>query len=476
MSGFVGDFSPREGETDSASPLSASQSHVEILAEEDAMSGPSAHKKPNLTDDQRLAAYHMMLEMQIPEKPGKLKRGALKLVAEKFKVTSDTISAIWKRGQQSIAEGKIVADCSSKIQLKSGRKKLPFNSDALKDIPFHKRQNQRSLALQLNMSKTRVQRLLREQQIKAHSNAIKPLLTDANKQARVEYCLSFLNDQGQYDDMMDLIHIDEKWFYITRTNQRYYLAPDEEPPHRTCKSKRFITKVMFMAAVARPRWDTHGNALFDGKIGIFPFVYQKKAQRSSRNREAGTLETKPIECINKEETRKLLIEKVLPAIREKWPKSWRGKDGRNVIKIQQDNARPHLSSDDEILAAEMKKDGLAIELVNQPPNSPDLNVLDLGWFRSIQSLQHQQDVQRNEDDLLKAVQDAFTMLPSKKLNNIFLTLQQCMTEIMKCDGSNNYKIPHMQKDAIIRRGELPDTLKCDIDVVEKAKSFIQCSQ
>ncbi|ETW01006.1 hypothetical protein H310_06642 [Aphanomyces invadans] len=46
-----------------------------------------------------------------------------------------------------------------------------------------------------------------------------------------------------FDDMMQSVHIDEKWFYATRVKRSYYLAPGVEPPHRTCKSKRFITKL-----------------------------------------------------------------------------------------------------------------------------------------------------------------------------------------------------------------------------------------
>ena len=31
---------------------------------------------------------------------------------------------------------------------------------------------------------------------------------------------------------------------------------------------------MFLAAVARPRYDEEGNCYFDGKLGIWPFVRQ----------------------------------------------------------------------------------------------------------------------------------------------------------------------------------------------------------
>ena len=95
-----------------------------------------------------------------------------------------------------------------------------------------------------------------------------------------------------FNEMMDVVHVDEKWFYMTQKTRRHYLAPDEEEPHRTTKWKRYSTKVMFLAAVARPRWDTIRNQPFDGKLGIGPFISIKEARRNSRNRPAGTPVTK----------------------------------------------------------------------------------------------------------------------------------------------------------------------------------------
>ncbi|XP_024627974.1 uncharacterized protein [Medicago truncatula] len=184
--------------------------------------------------------------------------------------------------------------------------------------------------------------------------------------------------------MHNIVHIDEKWFYITKKSMHYYLLPDEEEPLRTCKSKNFIAKVMFLVAVARPRFDAEGNEVFSGKIGVFPFVTQEPAKRNSVNRAAGTLETKPITSVTKEVSRTFLIEKVLPAIREKWPEDC----VRDPIFIQQDNARTHIDHNDAEFCEAAKLGGFDIRLMCQPPNSPDLNVLDLGFFSAIQSLQY----------------------------------------------------------------------------------------
>ena len=166
----------------------------------------------------------------------------------------------------------------------------------------------------------------------------------------------------------------------------------------------------------------------------------------------------------------MLINNVLPAVRERFPRGWHGKR-TNTIKIQQDNARPHVSSDDPYVEAELSKDGRVIELVSQPPNSPDMNVLDLGFFRAIQSLQHQVH-QKGTNDLISATISAFQDLHWQKLTNIFLTWQGCMIECMKCGGGNRYKIPHMAKAVLLRHDVLPTSLSCPEEVCLGAEALL----
>jgi hypothetical protein len=90
-----------------------------------------------------------------------------------------------------------------------------------------------------------------------------------------------------FDAVYDTVHIDEKWFCIFEVSSRYILAEDEDPPHLTCHNKRFITKVMFLAAVARLRYDYANLEGFDGKIGIFPLVTKHEAMRTTKTRRTG---------------------------------------------------------------------------------------------------------------------------------------------------------------------------------------------
>ncbi|KAL6565627.1 hypothetical protein OROHE_004682 [Orobanche hederae] len=123
------------------------------------------------------------------------------------------------------------------------------------------------------------------------------------------------------------------------------------------------------------------SLLFDGKIGTL--TEQVAAKRASKNRAAGTVETKPIQLVTKDVIRDCLINQILPDIREKWPST-----ASKHIYIKQNNAKPHINDSDPLFREAASKEGFQFTLIQQPPNLPDTNVNDLGWFRSFRSLQH----------------------------------------------------------------------------------------
>ncbi|XP_074377622.1 uncharacterized protein LOC141719139 [Apium graveolens] len=202
---------------------------------------------------------------------------------------------------------------------------------------------------------------------------------------------------------------------------------DEEEPHRVCKNKNFVDKVMFLAAVVRSRFDSEGNVKFSGKIGIYSFITKEPAKRNSINRAAGTMETKA---------------------------------------MTSDNTRTHVDPKDPEFYEAARKDGFDICLMCQPAKSPDLNVLDLGFFNAIQSLRYKV-APKTIDELVGAVEEAYEAFSPKLSNKIFLTLQSCMLEIMKTQGSNRYKIPHMNKGRLEKDDNLPRQLTCDVKLIEE---------
>jgi hypothetical protein len=60
--------------------------------------------------------------------------------------------------------------------------------------------------------------------------------------------------------------------------------------------------------------------------------------------------------------------------------------GWNPIFIQQDNEKTHVLPNDHEFLEATAIGGWNINLVCQPLNSPDINILDLGLFAALQSL------------------------------------------------------------------------------------------
>ena len=321
----------------------------------------------------------------------------------------------------------------------------------MKEIPLNQKRTLRDLSAALGMPLTTIHRMKsgHDRVIMPCTSALKPALTDIHKVARVLYSVSKLNPVDlHYHDFYNYVHVDEKWFFVSEKELRLYIATDETVPDRTCQNKDHIMKVMFLTAVARPRFNEDGICTFDGKIGMFPFVDYIPAQRTSVNRPRGAIVTSPF-SVTKNKYREFMVTKVIPAIKNKWPDR-----NRNII-IQQDGAPAHIESNDaEFLAAATT--GLwNISLELQPPKSPDVNVLDLSFFRALQAAQWRRAPAYTIDGLIQQVNEAFAAFNPRKIDFGFITLQCCMDDILTANGNNDYKIRHIGKEALLRQGQLP---------------------
>ncbi|GAA0149654.1 hypothetical protein LIER_08780 [Lithospermum erythrorhizon] len=206
---------------------------------------------------------------------------------------------------------------------------------------------------------------------------------------------------------------------------------------------------------------------FQVRLGYFLFVKTVLAQRRSRNRDVGTLEMKPITSVTRKIICVCLIEEVIPAITNVWPQENRNE----IIYIQQDNARTHFEPSDVEFQMATSRSCLNLQLICQPPNSLDLNILELGFFSAIQSLQYKES-SRTVEELVYAIVKSFNKYPSQKVNHVWLTLQLCMHETMKIGGSNRYKIPHIKKLQLERDGQLPIQVSCDLQVLQNVMEFL----
>jgi hypothetical protein len=75
-------------------------------------------------------------------------------------------------------------------------------------------------------------------------------------------------------------------------------------------------------------------------------------------------------------------------------------------------------------------------------------------------------------DILLYMYQAFQDYEVGKANQIFLTLQACMKEVMKIRGSNKYDTPHIRKEMLERQGRLPLPLGCEVSLVHEVMAQI----
>ncbi|KAF0702476.1 hypothetical protein AaE_015898 [Aphanomyces astaci] len=328
----------------------------------------------------------------------------------------------------------------------------------VEEVHVDQRSTLRDVAAGSGLTMGTLSRHLKNGTFERRSTRIKPLLSDLALAYTVR--LADAGEAGplevEFDNLWDVVHLDEKWFNADKDRRKVYLVPGEKPPRRAWKSKRFVPKVMFLAAVARPRYDEVGGVFFNGKIGMWPFVRFVPAIRNSRNRPAGTMVTSLVN-VDGVVYRDYVLNKVIPAIKASFPSA-----NKRVV-LQHDNATPHGAITDSELAA-VSTDGWTFVMRRQPPNSPDLNVLDLGFFASIQSLQYKK-MSRSIDDVVRNTMEAFDELNHEKLDNVFLTFQAVMRLILEHSGCNGYALPHLKKESLRRGGLLMSNVSCPVSLL-----------
>ena len=147
--------------------------------------------------------------------------------------------------------------------------------------------------------------------------------------------------------------------------------------------------------------------------------------------------------MTKEVYHELLISKLLLAIVEKWPRMDRLS---RKIWIHQDGTKSYISADDNEFKEALNAQEINAELYTQAANSPDVNLLDLGFFQAIQSFND--TAPKNEEELIQSVHDAYTNYPTNQLNHTWLTLHSVFNQIIQCNGDNNYSIEHLSKEKL----------------------------
>ncbi|XP_021719057.1 uncharacterized protein LOC110686760 [Chenopodium quinoa] len=248
--------------------------------EEEGHVHPTSRKQLTVTKKRQLIDEFLMKMNQ-----GQLPRGLLSAVAKQHGIHRSTATRVWQFVQDSIAKGNFINVRSKKLG-KKGRQPKFISDEELQSVPLYKRVTERSYAAALKVSHGFIHNLKKKGRLRTHSATNHPALTSNHKLARLKWALAHIHPIPQvgnptFIDMQQVIHIDEKWFYMNPETRQFYLLSKEENPYMCQQSKRYKIKAMFMAMIGKPLHDLNGNMLHDGKYGIFPFTYQQLAKKKS---------------------------------------------------------------------------------------------------------------------------------------------------------------------------------------------------
>jgi len=406
---------------------------------------------------------------------GKLPRGTWTLTAAKFNVSHQQVAKLWRAhghharvaaAARPVDHDALAMHLQSRRGIRGGRR--PREKDAVQavvaSLRYESRATYRSTEFNSGIPASSLHRYVKSGVLKTATSSIKPAIKEGHKARRIGFCLeqliqSYVSDSDvpsfSFPAFEDIVHVDEKIFRVDKIRRKYLLAPGESPPPRATQNKRHIAQLMFLAAVAKPR--RVGNTWWDGKLGIWSFAVRVAAQRSSPNRPRGTPVLTAV-SVTAEVYLDMLETKLRPALLAKWPRN------QPVVQVQQDNAPAHPPAGPWFCCA-----GLTVSFVCQPAQSPDLNVLDLGYFSAIQALQQQRRTKTLEE-LVVAVEESFVERKREALENVFYTWAACMEQVMLNACGNQYKIPHLKKDQIRKElGHLPSTYSCSLLAVSIAE-------
>ncbi|KAG3136277.1 hypothetical protein PI126_g17884 [Phytophthora idaei] len=341
------------------------------------MPSTSPTKRRELSDSEHEHVLMSLLQRSVEGVP---RRGAINQVATLIRVHRRTISRQWERAKEQEAETGSLHAVSHHHDRGRQMMDLSVRLENLRITPFERRSTILSASMARGASRATLQRRVSSGELVDATSNVKPLLTDENKTDRLAWCIMHVQPVSiPFNDRYDAIHVNEKLFYLTAVRRRYYLLPGEEAPHRQVRSRSYIKDAD--AGCSFQTKKGHGVEFVLQRQARYPaFIVQAPAVRSSARRPACAIATKEGR-VAKATYRKMLIERLLPAIRERWPSA----GGGMHLLMQLDNTPAHIAATDAAFVAATSQQGLEIELCCQPPNSPDLNCLDLGLFTAIQA-------------------------------------------------------------------------------------------
>ncbi|KAK3267995.1 hypothetical protein CYMTET_23479 [Cymbomonas tetramitiformis] len=265
---------------------------------------------------------------------------------------------------------------------------------------------------------------LRKEKVTRFKLKYKPLLTRKHMQDRLAQAKRLLHDTFE-----NRIDVDEKYFEIESSAAVEKRRHDDALEYTAFQSRKFIPKVMFLTAVAKPNIE-HG---FDGKVGIWRITEKKTAQRKSRNYERN--EEYDVDVTLTGERFSKLMKEVCATAKKKMP--WLEK---RVVQI--DGAGPHQGVFKEVVE-EGKRLGAVVE--RQAAQMPDGNRNDLVVYPALQRQADKlcEGERKHIDTVVKAVYHAWDNMRPETLHMACEIQRVVYASIIEHNGGNRFKVPHI---------------------------------
>lgn len=167
--------------------------------------------------------------MSVKEKLGK---STIREVSNLYLMHIRTVQRIWKQAKDTPAG--VLVDVSQRRKNRCGRKKIPIDIQRIIDTPLHRRTILCTLAETLGISYVTLYKRVK--------------YNIENKVVWLRFCLSMLdphslNHEPKFIDMYNIVHNDEKWFYMTKRKENHYLFPKKKTPYGHAKERTSLEKL-----------------------------------------------------------------------------------------------------------------------------------------------------------------------------------------------------------------------------------------
>ena len=349
-------------------------------------------------------------------------RGGVKSLCTEFGVSESVPRRIWlrycaeksiKRKPTSGRPTKITPEVAQMILERARELKFDFTNA--------------EMAEWAGLHASTVSRYLKKANWRLVKRKYRPLLTDNHKAARLAWAKTH-----ERQEFMRWVDIDEKWFYTVPMTRSLKVPEGETPPRPKLQHKSHIPKLMMLVAVGRP--DPQRG--FNGMYGAWRVGDWERAKRNSKNRPKGT-RIFVDKAMDSNRYLKMMKSQVIPAICKVYPD--------REVTIQYDNAPGHVSGQTtRTLQQHVTRQRPNIRLLPQPPQSPDLNVLDLAVFPSLSSRVGK--AQRtcgayDKQTLWENVKREARTLAGDVLTRAFDTKQRVIKAVIEDGGDNSFPIP-----------------------------------